>query len=62
MSYWDTRFELDFSQKRQEVFGTLLHFTTTFYPVTEGQIERTIQTLETMLLAYALDFKKVWDE
>jgi len=40
----------------------LLHFSTVFHPAMDGQIERTIQTLEDMLRAYALDFKSAWDE
>ena len=40
----------------------LLHFSTVFHPAMDGQIERTIQTLEDMLRAYALDFKTAWAE
>jgi len=58
----DTRFQLDFWQELQEAFGTLLYFSTAFHPVTNGQTERTIQTLEDMLRACALDFKSAWDE
>jgi len=58
----DTRFHSGFWQKLQEAFGTLLLFSTTFHPATNGQTEGTIQTLEDMLRAYALDFKKAWDE
>jgi len=35
-----------------------LNFKTTFHPVTDGQTEHTIQTLEDTLRAYVLDFKK----
>lgn len=35
---------------------------TTFYPQTDSQTERTIQTLEDMLRASVLDFKGSWDE
>lgn len=34
----------------------------TFHPQTDGQAERTIQTLEDMLRACALDFKGSWDD
>nr|GEV22422.1 putative reverse transcriptase domain-containing protein [Tanacetum cinerariifolium] len=34
---------------------------TTYHPETDGQSERTIQTLEDMLHACVLDFGKVWD-
>nr|GEV09999.1 putative reverse transcriptase domain-containing protein [Tanacetum cinerariifolium] len=33
---------------------------TTYHPKTDGQSERTIQTLEDMLRAYAIDFGKGW--
>ena len=35
-----------FWQKLQEAMGTILDFSTAFYPQTDGQSERTIQTLE----------------
>ena len=41
--------------------GTRLHFSTTFYPQTEGQSKRTIQTLEDMLRACVIEFKGSWD-
>ena len=53
----DTRFQLVLWQKLQEAFGTLLHFSTDFHPATDGQTERTIQTLEDMLRACALDVR-----
>nr|GFA92036.1 putative reverse transcriptase domain-containing protein [Tanacetum cinerariifolium] len=34
---------------------------TTYHPQTDGQSERTIQTLEDMLRACVMDFKKGWD-
>ena len=40
--------------------GTKLKFSTTFHPQTDGQTERTNQTLEDMLRACALDFKGSW--
>jgi len=46
----------------QEVFGTLLRFSTAFHPATDGQTEHTIQTLDDMLCAWVLDFKNTWDE
>jgi len=45
----DTRFYSGFWQKLKEVFGTLLCFSIAFHPATNGQIKRTIQTLEDML-------------
>lgn len=35
---------------------------TAYYPHTDGQSERTIQTLEDMLRACILDFKGSWDD
>ena len=34
---------------------------TTYYPQTDGQSERTIQTLENMLKACMIDFGSAWD-
>jgi len=58
----DTRFQSDFWQKLQEVFGTLLHSSTAFHLAINGQTEHTIQTLEDMLRACTLDFKKALDD
>nr|GEY51318.1 hypothetical protein [Tanacetum cinerariifolium] len=41
--------------------GTRLDMSTAYHPQTDGQSERTIQTLEDMLRACALDFGKGWD-
>lgn len=46
----------------QQAMGTALKFSTVFHPQTDGQSERTIQTLEDMLRACVLDFKGSWDE
>ena len=51
-----------FWQKLQEALGTQLYFSTTFHPQTDGQSERTIQTLEDMLRMCVLDFKDNWDK
>nr|GEV94148.1 reverse transcriptase domain-containing protein [Tanacetum cinerariifolium] len=40
--------------------GTRLDMSTAYHPETDGQSERTIQTLENMLHAYAIDFEKGW--
>ena len=48
----DPRFVLRFWQKMQEVLGTKLNFSTTYHPQTDGQSERTIQTLEDMCFGF----------
>ncbi|GJS79912.1 putative reverse transcriptase domain-containing protein [Tanacetum coccineum] len=45
----------------QEALGTRLDMSTTYHPQTNGQSERTIQTLEDMLRACVLDFGGSWD-
>ena len=46
----------------QEVLGTKLNFSTTYHPQTDGQSERTIQTLEDMLRTCVLDFGESWSK
>ena len=41
---------------------TKLKFSTAFHPQTDGQSERTIQILEDMLRANALEFRGNWDK
>ncbi|GJW75286.1 putative reverse transcriptase domain-containing protein [Tanacetum coccineum] len=50
-----------FWQSMQEALGTRLDMSTTYHPQTDGQSERTIQTLEDMLRACVLDFGGSWD-
>ena len=56
----DPRFTSRFWPKLQKALGTSLHFSTAFHPQTDGQSERTIQTLEDMLQACVLEFKGSW--
>ena len=56
----DPKFTSRFWPKLQKALGTSLHFSTAFHLQTDGQFERTIQTLEDMLRAYILDFKESW--
>ncbi|GJZ97485.1 putative reverse transcriptase domain-containing protein [Tanacetum coccineum] len=42
--------------------GTRLDMSRVYHPQTDGQSERTIQTLEDMLRACVLDFRKGWDK
>nr|GEU35342.1 retrotransposon protein, putative, Ty3-gypsy subclass [Tanacetum cinerariifolium] len=57
----DSRFTSRFWQSMQEALGTRLDMSTTYHPQTDGQSERTIQTLKDMLKACILDFKGSWD-
>nr|GFA41454.1 putative reverse transcriptase domain-containing protein [Tanacetum cinerariifolium] len=45
----------------QNALSTQLDMSTAYYPKTDGQIERTIQTLKDMLRACVIDFEKGWD-
>ncbi|GKE05583.1 putative reverse transcriptase domain-containing protein, partial [Tanacetum coccineum] len=56
----DPRFASNFWRSLQKALGTNLDMSTTYHPQTDGQSERTIQTLENMLHAYAIDFRKGW--
>ncbi|GJW21833.1 reverse transcriptase domain-containing protein [Tanacetum coccineum] len=57
----DSRFTSRFWQSMQEALGTRLDMSTAYHPQTDGQSERTIQTLEDMLRASVLDFGGSWD-
>ncbi|KAL0555993.1 hypothetical protein IC582_004496 [Cucumis melo] len=57
----DSRFTSKFWPSLQQALGTKLHFNTAFNLQTDGQSERTIQTLEDMLRACVLQFKGNWD-
>jgi transposase InsO family protein len=46
----------------QEALGTQLNFSAAYHPETDGQIERTNQTLEDMLRMYVMDQQKRWEE
>ena len=58
----DSRFTSHFWKSLQRSLGTQLHFSTAFHPQTDGQSERTIQTLEDMMRACVLEFRGNWDE
>nr|GEV45760.1 putative reverse transcriptase domain-containing protein [Tanacetum cinerariifolium] len=45
----------------QKALGTQLNLSTAYHPETDGQSERTIQTLKDMLQACAIDFGNSWD-
>nr|GFC67409.1 reverse transcriptase domain-containing protein [Tanacetum cinerariifolium] len=56
----DPRFASNFWRSLQNVLGTRLDMSTAYHLKTDGQSERTIQTLEDMLRACAIDFGKGW--
>nr|GEX41197.1 putative reverse transcriptase domain-containing protein [Tanacetum cinerariifolium] len=56
----DPRFASNFWRSLQNALGTRLDMSTTYHPKTDGQSERTIQTLEDMLRVCAIEFGKGW--
>ncbi|GJT49633.1 putative reverse transcriptase domain-containing protein [Tanacetum coccineum] len=56
----DGRFTSNFWRSFQKALGTDLSMSTAYHPKTDGQSERTIQTLEDMLRACVIDFGKGW--
>ena len=58
----DPKFTSRFWHSLQTALGTSLKFSTTFHPQTDGQSERTIQTLEDMLRGCVLDFRGSWND
>ncbi|GKF01819.1 putative reverse transcriptase domain-containing protein, partial [Tanacetum coccineum] len=56
----DLRFASNFWKSLQNALVTNLDMSTAYHPQTNGQSEMTIQTLEDMLRACAIDFGKVW--
>ncbi|XP_070025343.1 uncharacterized protein [Nicotiana sylvestris] len=64
------QFTTNFWKKFQQGLGTQVNLSTAFHPQTDGQAERTIQTLKDMLRACTLDFKgfphegnhAIWEE
>nr|GEV75587.1 putative reverse transcriptase domain-containing protein [Tanacetum cinerariifolium] len=57
----DSCFTSRFWQSMQEALGTRLDMNTTYHPQTDGQSERTIQSLKDMLRACIFDFEGSWD-
>ncbi|GKC17767.1 putative reverse transcriptase domain-containing protein [Tanacetum coccineum] len=51
---------IKFPRRLQKALGTSLDISTTYHPQTDGQSERTIQTLEDMLRACVIDFGNGW--
>ncbi|GJV98388.1 putative reverse transcriptase domain-containing protein [Tanacetum coccineum] len=57
----DNKFASRFWRSLQGALGTQLDMSTAYHPQTDGQSERTIQTLEDMLRACVIDFGGSWD-
>ncbi|GJW03459.1 putative reverse transcriptase domain-containing protein [Tanacetum coccineum] len=58
----DSHFTSRFWQSLQSALGTQLDMSMAYHLETDGQIERTIQTLEDMLRACVIDFGKGWEK
>ncbi|GJX71347.1 putative reverse transcriptase domain-containing protein [Tanacetum coccineum] len=56
----DPRFASNFWRSLQKALGTNLDMSTAYHPQTDGQSERTIQTLKDMLRACMIDFGNGW--
>ncbi|GKD82078.1 putative reverse transcriptase domain-containing protein, partial [Tanacetum coccineum] len=59
--YRDSKFTSHLWKSLNEALGTQLDMSTVYHPQTDGQSERTIQTLVDMLRACVMDFRKGWD-
>ncbi|KAD4584207.1 hypothetical protein E3N88_21808 [Mikania micrantha] len=57
----DARFTSNFWKSLHKSLGTRLDMSTAYHPQTDGQSERTIQTLEDMLRACVIDFGDSWE-
>ncbi|GJZ65730.1 putative ribonuclease H-like domain-containing protein [Tanacetum coccineum] len=58
----DSHFTPRFWHSLQSALGTQLDMSATYHPETDGQSERTIQTLKDMLRACVIDFGKGWEK
>ena len=57
----DPKFTAHFWKSFQKAMGTQLTMSTAFHPQIDGQSEMTIQVLEDLLGACALDLKGSWE-
>ena len=57
----DTRYVSNFWKSLQRELGTRVNLSTAYHPQTDGQSERTIQTLEDMLRACVMEYGGSWD-
>ena len=58
----DLRFTSGFWQTLQSGLGSKLTMSSAYHPQTDGQLERTIQSLEDLLRTCVLDHLGAWDE
>nr|GEY65978.1 putative reverse transcriptase domain-containing protein [Tanacetum cinerariifolium] len=58
----DPRFTSNFWKVFQKAMGTRLDMSMAYHLETDGQIKRTIQTLEYMLRACVIDFGNGWEK
>ena len=58
----DAKFVSKFWESLQSALGSKVILSTTFHPQTDGQSERTIQTLEDMLRTCVLSWKGSWED
>ena len=58
----DPHFNSRFWRQFQECLGTRLNMSTAYHPQTDGQCERTIQTIEDRLHVCVIDFEGSWDD
>nr|GEU60069.1 reverse transcriptase domain-containing protein [Tanacetum cinerariifolium] len=58
----DCHFTSRFWKSLQNALGTQLDMSMAYHPETDGQSERTIQTLKDMLRACVIDFGKGWEK
>ena len=57
----DTKFTSHFWKSLHKALGTKITMSTAYHPQTDGQSERTIQTLEDLLRSCIIDFGKSWE-
>jgi len=58
----DPRFVSKFWQELHQALGTKLKLSSAYHLQTDGQSERTIQSLEDLLRACAMEYKGSWDQ
>ena len=58
----DPKFTSRFWNSLQAALGTEIRLSIVYHPQTDGQYQRTIQTLEDMLRACVMDFGSSWEE